>query len=130
MSLESPLGKFLGHGSARHGTEHWWAQRVTSVALLPLTLWFVFALLGMNDFTHASVVGWMGSPVNSILLALLLIAVLYHSQLGLQVVVEDYVHTGWLKVSMLVGLQLAHVAFGVAGLYSIILISISGGMTV
>jgi succinate dehydrogenase / fumarate reductase membrane anchor subunit len=127
MSLESPLGKFLGHGSARSGTEHWWAQRVTSVALLPLTIWFAVSLLGISDFGHISVVGWMSDPVNSILLALLLIAVLYHSQLGLQVVVEDYVHTGWLKVSILVGLQLVHVALGVAGLYSVIVISLSGG---
>lgn len=127
MSLQSPLGKFLGHGSAGHGTEHWWAQRVTAVALLPLTVWFVVALLGMESFDHAAVTVWMASPLNAILLSLLLIALLYHSQLGLQVVVEDYVHTGWVKVTTLITLQLAHIASGVAGLYSIILISLRGG---
>lgn len=127
MSLQSPLGKFLGHGSAGHGTEHWWAQRVTAVALLPLTVWFVVALLGMESFDHAAVTAWMASPLNAILLSLLLIALLYHSQLGLQVVVEDYVHTGWVKVATLITLQLAHIASGVAGLYSIILISLRGG---
>jgi len=126
MSLQTPLGKFLGHGSARHGTEHWWAQRVTSVALVPLTLWFVYAVLSLDSFAYAPVVAWIGSPVNAILLSLLLIALLYHSQLGLQVVIEDYVHTGWLKVTSLISLQLAHVAAGVAGLYSIILISLGG----
>jgi len=127
VSLQSPLGKFLGHGSAGHGTEHWWAQRVTAVALLPLGVWFVFALLGMESFEYGAVVAWIGQPLNAILLSLLLIAVLYHSRLGLQVVVEDYVHTGWIKVSTLVTLQLAHIAGGVAGLYSIILISLRGG---
>lgn len=126
MSLESPLGKFLGHGSARHGTEHWWAQRVTSVALLPLTLWFVFAILGMDSYGYEPVAAWIGAPINAILLSCLLIALLYHSQLGLQVVIEDYVHGGALKVTALLTLQLAHVAAGVAGLYSIILISLSG----
>lgn len=127
MNLRSPLGKVLGHGSAGNATEHWWAQRVTALALVPLTLWFAIALLGMSDFSHASVVDWISSPLNSILLSLLVIALLYHSQLGLRVVVEDYVHTGWLKVGTLVLLQLAHFALGVAGLYSIVLISVSGG---
>jgi len=126
MSLQSPLGKFLGHGSAKHGTEHWWAQRVTAVALLPLTLWFVVALLGMSSYEFEAVAAWMAGPLNAILLSCLLIALLYHSQLGLQVVVEDYVHHGGLKVTVLIVLQLAHIAAGVAGLYSIILISLSG----
>ncbi len=63
MSLESPLGKFLGHGFAKEGTAHWWSQRVTSVALLPLTLWFVVALLGIDSFAHADVVAWLGNRV-------------------------------------------------------------------
>jgi succinate dehydrogenase / fumarate reductase membrane anchor subunit len=96
------------------------------VALLPLTLWFVVAVLGMSSYEFEAVAAWMASPLNAILLSLLLIALLYHSQLGLQVVVEDYVHTGGVKVPVLVALQLAHVAAGVAGLYSIILISLSG----
>ncbi len=126
MSLQSPLGKFLGHGSSGHGTEHWWAQRVTAVALLPLTVWFVVAILGMESYAFEAVAAWMAGPLNGILLSCLLIALLYHSQLGLQVIVEDYVHSGGLKVATLITLQLVHIAAGVAGLYSIILISLSG----
>ncbi len=126
MSLQSPLGKFLGHGSAGHGTEHWWGQRVTAVALLPLTVWFVVAIFGMESYAFEAVAAWMAGPLNAILLSCLLIALLYHSQLGLQVIVEDYVHSGGLKVATLITLQLVHIAAGVAGLYSIILISLSG----
>jgi succinate dehydrogenase / fumarate reductase membrane anchor subunit len=125
MSLQSPLGKFLGHGSAKSGTEHWWAQRVTSVALVPLCIWFVFALLGMgDDFSHASVAAWIAQPFNAIGLILLVITLLYHSQLGMQVVFEDYVHTGWLYVSTMMVSKFAHVAAGVACLYSIVIISV------
>jgi succinate dehydrogenase / fumarate reductase membrane anchor subunit len=124
MSLQSPLGKFLGHGSAKSGTEHWWAQRVTSVALVPLCIWFVFALLGMSgDFSHASVAVWIAQPLNAIFLILLVITLLYHSQLGMQVVFEDYIHTGWLYVATMVS-NFAHVAAGVACLYSIVIISV------
>jgi succinate dehydrogenase / fumarate reductase membrane anchor subunit len=122
MSLQSPLGRFLGHGSAKDGTEHWWMQRVTAVALVPLTLWFVVTILTLNSLDHATVAAWATEPFSAIMLILLLIAVLYHSQLGLQVVVEDYVHTGWTKVSTLMLFKLVHIALGVAGIYSILTI--------
>ena len=125
MSLQSPLGKFLGHGSAKSGTEHWWAQRVTSVALVPLCVWFVFALLGMGgDYSHASVSAWVAQPFNAIFLILLVITLLYHSQLGMQVVFEDYIHTGWLYVATMMVSKFAHVVAGVACLYSIVIISV------
>ena len=123
MSLQSPLGKFLGHGSATGGTDHWWSQRLTAVALVPLTLWFVSALLGMDSFEHAVVVAWISQPLNAVLLILLLMVTLHHSQLGLQVVVEDYVHSGWLKVPTLMAFKFLHVAIGVACIYSIIILS-------
>jgi succinate dehydrogenase / fumarate reductase membrane anchor subunit len=123
VSLQSPLGKFLGHGSAKDGTGHWWAQRVSAVALVPLALWFALALLGMDAFDHATALVWIGSPLNSILLILLLLAGLYHSMLGVQVVVEDYVHGGTKVVTVIV-LQLAHYALAVAGMYAVIVISV------
>jgi succinate dehydrogenase / fumarate reductase membrane anchor subunit len=123
MSLETPLGKFLGHGSARDGTNHWWAQKLTAVALAPLTIWFAIALLGMDSFAYANVFGWIGNPLNAILLILLSLAALYHSDLGLQVVVEDYVH-GATKVITLVILKLIHVALAVAAVYAILIISL------
>jgi succinate dehydrogenase / fumarate reductase membrane anchor subunit len=123
MSLESPLGKFLGHGSARDGTGHWWSQKLTAVALIPLTIWFVFAVLGMDSFDYASVRLWIGAPLNAILLILFTVSALYHSDLGLQVVVEDYVH-GATKVLTLMVLKFMHVALAVAVVYSIIIISL------
>jgi succinate dehydrogenase / fumarate reductase membrane anchor subunit len=123
MNLQTPLGRFLGHGSAKDGTEHWWMQRVTAVALVPLTLWFVVAILTIDSLDYATVLMWLSEAFNSIMFILLLIAALYHSQLGLQVIVEDYVHTGWTKVTTLMLFKLAHIALGVAGIYSILSIS-------
>jgi succinate dehydrogenase / fumarate reductase membrane anchor subunit len=123
MSLQSPLGKFLGLGSAKQGTHHWWSQRVTAVALVPLTLWFVVALLGMDSFAHPAIVAWLAQPLNSILLILLLLVLLHHSQLGLQVVVEDYVHSG-MKIVILTLARFAHIAAAVAAVYSIIILSV------
>lgn len=124
MSLQTPLGKFLGHGSAGHGSGHWWRQRLSAIALLPLTLWLVASFVGMDSYDYSSVTSWMAQPLNAILLAALLVAMLQHSQLGLQVIIEDYVHTGWLKIGALVTLKLAHVLLGIAGLYAVIVISL------
>jgi succinate dehydrogenase / fumarate reductase membrane anchor subunit len=127
MSLQTPLGKFLGHGSAKEGTGHWWAQRVSAVTLVPLTLWFALALLNMNAFDHVAVVAWIASPLNAILLILFVLAGLYHSMLGVQVVVEDYVH-GATKVVTLIVLQLAHFALAVAGIYAVIIIAVGAAL--
>jgi succinate dehydrogenase / fumarate reductase membrane anchor subunit len=126
MSLQTPLGKFLGHGSAKDGVQHWWAQRVTAVALVPLALWFVWSLLGLDLQDHTAVVAWMAGTLNGIALILLIIAMLYHSMLGVQVVVEDYVH-GATKVVTLIVMQLVHIALAVAGIYSVIIISVGAG---
>lgn len=124
MSLATPLGKFLGTGSAGHGSGHWWLQRMSAVALLPLTLWFVVSLVDMDGFAYLNVTAWMAQPVNAILLAALLVAMLQHSHLGLQVIVEDYVRTGWLKVGAVIAIKLAHAGLAIAGLYAVIVISI------
>ena len=122
MSLQTPLGRFLGHGSAKDGTAHWWAQKLTAVGLIPLTLWFAVAIATMDGYGYAATLAFVADPLNAILLILLVIAGLYHSELGLQVVVEDYVH-GWPKIVTLTLFKLAHVALGVAAIYSIISIS-------
>jgi len=124
MSLETPLGRFLGHGSAGHGAGHWWLQRLTAIALAPLMLWLSLSLLSFDDFAFSTVTAWMARPLNAMLLAALLVAMLQHSCLGLQVIIEDYVHAGWLKVGSLVMLKLAHAGLGIAGLYAVIVISV------
>jgi len=124
MSLKSPLGQVLGLGSAKEGTAHWWAQRRTALALVPLTLWFAYALLTMESLTdYAMVHAWIAQPLTAMLLVLLLLALIYHSYLGLQVVVEDYVH-GWLSIATMILLRFVHIVLAVAGIYSIVRISV------
>jgi succinate dehydrogenase / fumarate reductase membrane anchor subunit len=90
-SLRSPLGRVRGMGSAKAGTHHWWMQRVTSMALLPLTIWLVFALAGMPGASWQEVTGWIARPFNAVLLLAFLAAAFHHTAAGLQVVIEDYV---------------------------------------
>jgi succinate dehydrogenase / fumarate reductase membrane anchor subunit len=124
--LRSPLGRAIGLGSAKEGVEHWWAQRVTAVALIALGLWFVASLLAHVGADRASVRAWLHAPVPAILALLLLIAVFYHSALGLQVVIEDYVHAEWLKVSSLVAMRLVSFGLAVAGIFAVLRIAFGG----
>lgn len=124
MSLRSPLGKVLGLGSAKDGTGHWWAQRLTAVALIPLGFWFAVAVLGLPVEDYQAVRAWLAQPLNSILMILLLVSVLYHSQLGVQVVVEDYVHGDWSKVLTLTLSKFLHLALAVAAIYSILILPV------
>ena len=123
MKLRTPLNRVLGLGSAKDGTDHWWSQRMTAIALVPLTLWFVFSLTVRGDLSYTAVVEWIATPINAIGLILLVITLSYHSMLGVQVVVEDYVHAGWLKLSTLILANFAHVAFGTAGVFAILRIA-------
>ena len=120
MSLVSPLNKVLGLGSAKGGTEHWWVQRLSAVALVPLSLWLLAAVAGLPDLGYASVTAWVAKPINSILLILFVLTMIYHSHLGVQVIVEDYVHGKGLKAATLVILSLAHLFLACAGVYSVL----------
>lgn len=90
-TLRTPLGRVRGLGAARGGTHHWWMQRVTSIALLPLTIWLVFTLATMPDSTWQQATAWIGRPFNAVLLLAFLAAAFHHTAAGLQVVIEDYV---------------------------------------
>src|SRR3546814_6816815 len=98
MSMRTPLGRIRGLGSAKDGTGHWWAQRVTALALVPLTVWFVASVIGMAGADHASFVAWIASPLVAGLMILLIVATFHHAQLGLQVIIEDYVHDEGVQV--------------------------------
>ena len=124
MSLVSPLNKVIGLGSAKEGAEHWWMQRLSAVALIPLGLWFSFALGAMDQLDYSSVVEFIRYPVNSILLVLALITLTYHSQLGVQVVVEDYVHSSSLKIITIVTVSFAHILVAVAGIFAILKVAL------
>ena len=96
--MRSPLGRARGLGAAKAGAAHWWAQRLTSIALLPLTLWFLCAAVSMIGATRDDVVFWMAGPLPIVLMIALVIATFHHLQLGLQVVIEDYVNNDWLRI--------------------------------
>ncbi len=119
MSLKSPLGRALGRGSAHNGSGHWRAQRLTALAILPLGLWFALAVLRLPAFDYHTVDAWLAAPGHALPVLLLFLALVYHSSLGLQVVVEDYVHHAGLRAATLAGVWLAHAALAVAGVYSV-----------
>jgi succinate dehydrogenase / fumarate reductase membrane anchor subunit len=96
--MRSPLGRARGLGTAKAGAAHWWAQRLTSIALLPLTLWFLCAAVRMIGATRDDVVFWMAGPLTIVLMIALVIATFHHLQLGLQIVIEDYVNSDWLRI--------------------------------
>ena len=126
MSLRSPLGRVLGTGAARSGVHHWWVQRLTSVALVPLSIWFVVSLLALPALDHATVSAWMGESWTALLLMLFVLLAAWHSQLGVRVVVEDYVHTAGLKTVILVSVTFAHVLLGAAGVFAVLRVTLGG----
>jgi succinate dehydrogenase / fumarate reductase, membrane anchor subunit len=120
MNLRTPLGTVLGRGSARNGVHHWWLQRLTAVALVPLTVWLLYWLLKLPLADYAAVAAWVASGWNPIWLVLTLMAVTWHSQLGVQVVIEDYIHhQGW-KLAALLAANFTHVVVAAAGVYAVL----------
>lgn len=123
MSLRSPLSRVLGFGSAKDGTGHWWAQRVTAAGLVILGLWFLFGLLQLESFEYLAVVRWAAKPINSVMLILLCLTLAYHSSLGIQVIVEDYVHGHFAKVLTLILSNFAHIFVAMAAVFAVLKIA-------
>jgi succinate dehydrogenase / fumarate reductase membrane anchor subunit len=120
MSLRAPLGRVLGLGTAKDGTDHWWGQRVSGVALVLLGLWFVASVVVSPSLARDVVVEFIGRPLNSVLLSLLCLTAAYHSWLGVQVVIEDYVHAHGSKIVSLILSRFAHVLVAVISIYAIL----------
>jgi succinate dehydrogenase / fumarate reductase membrane anchor subunit len=114
--MRSPLRRAQGLGSAKKGVEHWWMQRVTAVALIPLTLWFAASLIVLGGSDYSTFIIWLRAPLVTVLMVLLLIALFYHTALGLRVVVEDYIHSDRVKIPMLVTINLGCFALAIAGI--------------
>ena len=123
MSLRTPLSAAKGLGSAKQGAHHWWAQRLTSVALVPLAVWLAFSIAGFGSRSYTALIAWMQSPMVAVALALLVVSLFYHVQLGLQVIIEDYVR-GSLKVVSLMMVNFACITLVFIGLFSIIKVSL------
>ena len=118
-SLRSPLGRVRGLGAAKGGTHHWWLQRVTSMALLPLTIWFTFGVAGLAGAPYERVLAWIGHPFHAVLLLLYIGIGFHHTAAGLQVVIEDYIHDHAVKTGALLANTLLTWAFGLAGVFAV-----------
>jgi succinate dehydrogenase / fumarate reductase, membrane anchor subunit len=125
-SLRSPLGTVTGLGSAKSGVHHWWLQRLTSIALVPLTIWFAVSLASLPSLDHVTVIAWMAQSWTALLLVLLVLVATYHSQLGVRVVVEDYVHNTGLRIVTLVTLTFLHAFLAVTGVFAILKVAFGG----
>jgi succinate dehydrogenase / fumarate reductase membrane anchor subunit len=126
VSLTSPLRQVLGLGSAKRGVHHWWQQRLTSLALVPLSIWFLVSLLALPAHDHVTVIAWMGQSWTALLLILLVLIASWHSQLGLTVIIEDYVHAAGTKTLTLVLLNFAHVLLAAAGTFAVLRVAFGG----
>jgi succinate dehydrogenase / fumarate reductase membrane anchor subunit len=122
---QSPLGRVRGQGPAKAGTEHWWLQRLSAVLLIPLGVWFVCSAwwLVMREASYEVVSAWLRGPVAATLMILFGAALFFHLKLGLQVVIEDYVHRKPAKMALLVALSLGCLVLGVSTVYSVIAIA-------
>lgn len=121
--MRTPLGRARGLGSVKAGVDHWWVQRLTSLALIPLTVWFVVALVGHIGADHATARAWIGRPVNAGLFVLLIAATFHHAQAGVQVVVEDYVHIEGVKLASVVLTKGLAIVLAVAGIFAVLSIA-------
>ena len=124
--LRTPLSRARGLGSAKQGVHHWWAQRITAVALIPLVVWFAISLIMLSGADYGVVRAWIGSPVVMVLLTLTIVIGLHHGQLGMQEVVEDYVHGEGPKLTLIVLLRFIAVFFGLAAIVAILRIGFGG----
>lgn len=113
--MRSALARAIGLGSARQGAGSWWAERVSAVALVPSTLWFVAAIIVHTRRDYAAFIGWLRSPFATILMILLLIALFHHTALGLQVVIEDYIYST-AKFTTVIAVRLGCFALAIAGI--------------
>lgn len=126
MAYRTPFARARGLGAAKEGVAHWWAQRVTAVALVPLSLWLVASLVALSGAGYAEVAGWLHRPWNAALMLFLVGVTFHHGQLGLQVVVEDYVHSEWLKLAVLLAVKFAALLFGLLAGLAVLRVALGG----
>ena len=126
MSLRSPLGEVLGRGSAKEGVHHWREQRLTAVALVVLASWFVVSLLAMPAHGYAAVAAWVSEPWTAVLLLLFVVTAAWHSQLGVRVVIEDYVHGSGMRTVLLALSGYLHMLAAAAGVFAVLRVALGG----
>ncbi len=122
--LRHPLKRARGFGSAQSGVGHWWTQRVSAAALVLLSLWFVFTVLSLLHADYSTAKAAVAKPWNALLLILFVVTMFWHAVLGLQVVIEDYVHTRWKEVVLLVAIKFLAVLGALAGVLAVLRIAL------
>ncbi|MEM7654226.1 MAG: succinate dehydrogenase, hydrophobic membrane anchor protein [Pseudomonadota bacterium] len=125
MTLRSPLAQARGLGSAKEGVHHWKLQRITAIANVPLVIWFIVSIISLSGASYGEAAAWLASPISSTLMILLVISIFYHAALGLQVVIEDYVHGKAALVFALLFTKFACIALAVASVLSVLKIAIA-----
>ncbi len=126
MSWRSPLARVRGYGSAKEGVGHWWTQRLTSVALIVLGCWFLVSLLALPLLDYATVRAWLSGGLNALWLILFVLTAVWHSELGVRVVLEDYVHEKGVKTLVLAANVFAHVVIAAAGTLAVLRVALLG----
>ena len=123
MSLETPLHKVQGMGSSHSGVSHFWRQRVTAAALIPLSIWFGVSVLGLIGAHEAATLGFLSQPLNAILMAFFVVILLFHMALGLQVVIDDYVHSNGQKLVLMLLMRGFSIAVGATAMFALLRIA-------
>ncbi len=126
MGNGTSIGKVRGLGSAHHGAHHWLVQRTTAIGNLVLMTWLLTSFLLLSDYSYATVTKWLSQPLAAVPMILLLISVFYHAKLGLQVLIEDYIHEPGMKFALLSALNLAAIGGGAFGIFSVASLALSG----
>ena len=124
---ETPVAQARGTGSAREGAHHWWTERLTSLSTLLLFVWFGVSLLRLPDHGHGTMVEWLSMPSAAVPMLLLVVSTFWHLKLGMQVIVEDYVHDGGSKLFWLVLINFAAVLGAAFSLFFLLKIALGGG---
>ena len=124
--IRTPLAQIEGLGAARAGTVHFWHERITAVALIPLSIWFAASALAYVGAQQGAVAAYFAEPVNAVPMFLFIVAAVYHMSLGLQVVIEDYIHQEGLKITLLMLNRFASWAIGAASGFALIRMAFAG----
>jgi succinate dehydrogenase / fumarate reductase membrane anchor subunit len=123
-TLQTPLKRVRGAGAAGSGAHHWWMQRVSSIALLPLTIWFIVSLATSAGMSHAEAIAWIGKPFNAVLLIALIALTFQHTASGLQVIIEDYVNQEWLRIGSVLAVKGICWLLGIAAVLAVLRIAV------
>ncbi|HEY5380393.1 MAG TPA: succinate dehydrogenase, hydrophobic membrane anchor protein [Pseudolabrys sp.] len=124
-TMRSPLARAIGLGSAKEGVGAWWAERVSAIALVPLTLWFAASIIAHTGSDYSTSIAWLRTPFATALMILLLLALFHHTALGLQVVIEDYVHSG-VKFAAVIAVRFGCFALATVGIMAVLSVAFSG----